>query len=104
MSNPSRRAFVVSVVAGGSAAFTASQVAAQAAPLSESDPTAVGLGYKADHTQVDKAKFPKYDASQMCSGCQLYQGKAADASGPCTLFGGKLVAGKGWCSAWLKKA
>ncbi|VTU14605.1 MULTISPECIES: high-potential iron-sulfur protein [unclassified Variovorax] len=105
MSNPSRRAFVMSVVTGGAALTAATQVAAQAAvPVAESDPQAVALGYKADTTKVDKAKFPKHEASQMCSGCQLFQGKPADASGPCTLFGGKLVAGKGWCSAWVKKA
>ncbi len=105
MSNPSRRAFVVSVMAG-STAFTASQVAAQAAApmLPETDPQATALGYKADTTKVDKAKFPKHEASQLCSGCQLYQAKPTDAAGPCTLFPGKQVAGKGWCSAWVKKA
>ena len=30
--------------------------------------------------------------------------KAADAAGGCPLFAGKQVAGKGWCSAWAKKA
>jgi hypothetical protein len=34
----------------------------------------------------------------------LYQGKAADKAGGCPLFAGKQVAGKGWCSAWAKKA
>ena len=28
----------------------------------------------------------------------------ADAAGGCPLFAGKQVAGKGWCSAWAKKA
>jgi len=102
MSNPSRRAFVLCVVASGSA-LTATQATAQAATVPETDPTAAALGYKADHTKVDKAKYPKYDPSQMCSNCMLFQGKPADASGPCTLFQGKLVAGQGWCSAWAKK-
>jgi hypothetical protein len=92
------------VVASGTA-LVASQASAQAAaPVAETDPQAVALGYKADTTKVDQAKFPKHDASQMCNGCQLYQGKPADASGPCALFAGKAVAGKGWCSAWIKKA
>ena len=103
MSNPSRRAFVMCVVASGTA-LTASQVAAQAAQVSETDPQATALGYKADNTKVDKAKFPKHEANQMCSGCQLYQGKAGDAAGPCQLFAGKAVSSKGWCSAWVKKA
>ncbi len=106
MSNPSRRTFVVSVMASG-AALTASQVAAQAAAapmLPENDPQATALGYKADTAKVDKAKFPKHEASQLCSNCQLYQAKPTDAAGPCALFPGKQVAGKGWCSAWVKKA
>ena len=52
MSNPSRRAFVMTVVAGGSA-LAAARVSAQAAPvLTEVDPQAVALGYRADATKV----------------------------------------------------
>jgi High potential iron-sulfur protein len=103
MSNPSRRTFVMCVVASGTA-LTASQVAAQTAQVAENDPQATALGYKADSTKVDKTKFPKHETTQVCSGCQLFQGKPTDATGPCQLFAGKLVTGKGWCSAWVKKA
>ncbi len=107
MSNPSRRAFVVmSVVAGGSA-LAATRVAAQAAAapvVTEADPQAAALGYKADTTKVDNAKQPRHTAAQMCNGCSFFQGKPADATAPCTLFAGKQVAGKGWCTAWAKKA
>ncbi|MEO7709359.1 MAG: high-potential iron-sulfur protein [Caldimonas sp.] len=107
MSNPSRRAFVMTVVAGGSA-LAASRVSAQAAApapvLSEADPQAVALGYKADNTKVDKAKYPQHAATQMCNGCNFFQGKPTDAMAPCQLFAGKQVAGKGWCTAWAKKA
>lgn len=105
MSNSSRRAFVLTVI-GGSTALAASRVAAQAAApvLAESDPQAVALGYKADNTKVDKAKYPQHAATQMCSGCNFFQGKATDAMAPCQLFAGKQVSGKGWCSAWAKKA
>jgi hypothetical protein len=105
MSNPSRRAFVVTVVAGTSA-LAASRVSAQAAApkLEESDPQAVALGYKADATKVDKAKYPQHAATQACNGCNFYQGKPTDAMAPCQLFAGKQVAGKGWCSAFAKKA
>ncbi|WP_420992189.1 high-potential iron-sulfur protein [Cupriavidus sp. 30B13] len=72
--------------------------------VDEKDPQAVGLGYKSDTTKVDKAKYPKHDATQHCGNCQLFQGKATDASGGCPLFAGKQVASKGWCSAWVKKA
>ena len=105
MSNPSRRAFVMAVVGSGSA-LAAARVSAQAgaAPvLSETDPQAVGLGYKADNTKVDAAKYPQHQAGQMCSGCNFFQGKATDAMAPCQLFAGKQVAGKGWCSAFVKK-
>ena len=70
----------------------------------EKDPTAQALGYLHDATKVDKAKFKQYAAGQTCANCQLYQGKPADAWAPCTIFPGKQVNGKGWCSAWVKKA
>lgn len=100
-----RRTFLIGV-AGAASALAASRFAfAQGGtPLSESDPQAQALGYKTDATKADKTKFPKYTAGQTCSTCQLYQGKPADATGPCPLFPGKVVASKGWCSAWVKKA
>ena len=33
-----------------------------------------------------------------------FSGKAGAADGPCSIFGGKLVNAKGWCTAWVKKA
>lgn len=105
MSNPSRRAFVMTVVAG-TTVIGASRVSAQAAApkLEESDPQAVALGYKSDATKVDKAKYPQHAAGQVCSGCNFFQGKPTDAMAPCQLFAGKQVSGKGWCSAYAKKA
>ena len=69
--------------------------------MSESDPTAIALNYKADAKQV---KSPKYVAGQLCKNCNFYQGAASAANAPCPLFGGKLVAGNGWCSGYAKKA
>lgn len=105
MSNTSRRAFVMSIVAGSSA-LAASRVDAQAAAakLEEADAQAVALGYKADASKVDKAKYPQHAATQVCSGCNFYQGKPSDPMAPCQLFAGKQVAGKGWCTAFAKKA
>jgi hypothetical protein len=99
-----RRVFVMSVAGCAGTLALARTAQAQAPMLAETDPQAMGLGYKADAGKVDKAKFPKYAAGQLCSNCTLYQGKAADAAGGCPLFAGKQVAGKGWCSAWVKKA
>ena len=98
-----RREFVINISLASSAVL-AGQAFAQAPMLSEADGQASALGYKADTTKVDDKKFPKHAATQLCSNCALYQGKAADAAGACPLFAGKQVAGKGWCSAWAKKA
>jgi High potential iron-sulfur protein len=100
-----RRSFMMTVAATGSALAAARAGAQTPAPvLAETDPQAVALGYKADTTKVDKTKFPQHTPAQVCSGCNFYQGKATDAMAPCTLFAGKQVAAKGWCSAWAKKA
>ncbi len=100
-----RRQFVVQLSVAGGAAVAGTRAFAQAGPLlPETDPQAVALGYKADTTKVDAKKYPKHEASQVCSNCSLYQGKPSDAAGGCTLFAGKQVAAKGWCSAWVKKA
>ena len=72
--------------------------------LDEKDAQAVALGYVADASKVDKDKYKTYVGGSMCSNCNLYQAKAGDATGPCTLFAGKNVAGPGWCSGWIKKA
>jgi len=98
-----RRTFVIQCAMGASALAAASMANAQAL-VAESDAAAAGLGYKADATKVDKAKFPKYAAGQNCANCALFQGKAGDAAGGCPLFAGKQVAAKGWCSAYAKKA
>ena len=100
-----RREFIVNCSFGaGAAALALSSTHASAqAMVAETDANAVNLGYKANAAQVDKAKFPKYAAGQVCTNCALYQGKATDKAGGCPLFGAKQVAGPGWCSAWVKK-
>ena len=97
-----RRVFMMQAVTAAGAALVIQEVTAQAM-VAENDPQAMGVGYKADASKVDKAKYPKYAAGQNCSSCALYQGKAGSASGGCGLFPGKQVAAKGWCSAWAKK-
>ncbi|MSQ71048.1 MAG: hypothetical protein EXR27_07130 [Betaproteobacteria bacterium] len=105
--NTGRRSFLRAgslAVVSAAIAGSAGNAAAQAVRLEEKDAQAQGLGYKHDATKVDKAKFPKYVAGQTCANCTLYQGKPADAWGACPLFQTKQVAGKGWCSAYVKKA
>jgi High potential iron-sulfur protein len=102
MTQPSsRRVFLMTLATSTAALGTAAQ--AQTV-LDEKDPQAVALGYVADAKRVDVKKFPKYAAGQLCSNCALYKGAASDKVGGCPLFGTKLVAGPGWCSAWAKKA
>jgi hypothetical protein len=100
----SRRAFIengailIATIGISEAAWSAS-----ATMLSESDPTAVALGYKANASTVDKAKFAQYASGQSCSSCALYQGTAGSSSGPCAIFAGKAVSATGWCSSYAKK-
>jgi len=96
----SRRQFIRIVPVAGAALLAGREALAQAR-LDENDAQAKALGYVADAT---KSKHAKYQKGQVCTNCQLFQGKAADAWGGCPLFAGKQVAGPGWCSAWAKKA
>lgn len=95
-----RRTFIITLVSFSSLLASSARGQAKA---DEKDPQSVALGYVADATKTDIKKYPKYAAGQICSNCSLYQGKASDAWGGCPLFAGKQVAGKGWCSAYVKK-
>jgi hypothetical protein len=101
----SRRAFVENSALMMIASTVISAVAWADSPpmLSESDPTATSLGYKASASTVDKTKFPQYAAGQACSACALYQGTAGSTSGPCPIFAGKAVSASGWCASFTKK-
>jgi hypothetical protein len=97
-----RRVFLLRVAVAGSA--LASSSGFTQTKLDEKDPQAVALGYVSDTAKADAKKFTQHTKDQKCSNCQQFQGKATDASAGCAIFGGKLVAGNGWCSAWVKKA
>lgn len=100
----SRRTFLITSIGVASTLALSRQAFADAPKVTESDPTAQALGYKADASKIDKAKFAKFAAGQQCSNCSFFQGKAGDAFGPCQMFAGKQVAAGGWCSAYNKKA
>lgn len=76
--------------------------------VSESEPLAQAMGYVTDATKVDTTKFPKRageaGANQFCYTCALYAGEADSESAPCSIFQNRLVAGKGWCNAWVAKS
>jgi hypothetical protein len=63
----------------------------------------VALGYVAVASRADTTRFKNHAAGQACSNCALYGGKPGDATGSCPLFAGRLVAGPGWCSGYVKK-
>jgi hypothetical protein len=69
--------------------------------VDENSAQAKSLNYRHDAKQV---KDPKRTPDQFCNNCQLYQAAPTDPWGPCAIFAGNLVAAKGWCSAWIKKA
>ncbi|MGF6507264.1 high-potential iron-sulfur protein [Paraburkholderia sp. 32] len=100
----SRRTFMITT-AGVASSLALSRLAFADSPkLSDTDSTAQALGYKSDATKVDKARYAKYAAGQICGNCTFYQGKPSDAFAACPMFGGKQVEGKGWCSAYSRKA
>lgn len=78
--------------------------AAEARQLDETDPTALALGYKKDTTQVDAARYPQHQDTQVCSKCRYFQAKGDTEWGPCTIFAGKgAVHSKGWCAAYAAR-
>ncbi|MBX3707719.1 MAG: high-potential iron-sulfur protein [Pseudomonadales bacterium] len=71
--------------------------------VSEDEPTAQALGYRHAASDVDQARFPRFQAGQNCANCNLFQ-PGADASwGGCPIFMGRLVNAAGWCNSWVPK-
>lgn len=75
---------------------------------------AAGINYQEDKSAV---KDPKLKAErqgvtfdkQFCDGCMLYSAPttcAGKAAGNCAMFAStkEMVAARGWCSSWSKKA
>lgn len=99
-----RRQFVTaaSVASVAVTAGIAPRVArASALPrVSEDDPTAKALNYVHDARSVDAAKR---NSSSFCNNCALFVGDTSDEWAKCSIFPGKVVAGEGWCNAWVVK-
>ena len=94
---------------GGALALSAIPIHLVAAEeVSESEPLAQAMGYRADASTVDTAKFPKRageaGANQFCHSCALFAGKADDETAPCSIFQNRPVRGAGWCNAWVAKS
>ena len=75
--------------------------------VTEDEALAQAMGYKLDASSVDTARFPKRagdtGATQFCYNCALYAGETDAEFAPCSIFQNRLVAGKGWCNAWVIK-
>lgn len=104
----SRRQFLQLAVFGAGAAALSTVLigkarAADLPHLTLDDATAKALGYVEDTTKVDAAKYPNHTPAQDCAACSFYQGTAGSEYGPCTLFPGKAVHSKGWCSGFVAK-
>jgi hypothetical protein len=98
----SRRTVVKGLALTTVAATLAVRQSAAAEPvkLSVKDPAAVALGYVEDAAQVDVKTYPAYVKGSTCENCLQLQGKSGDSYRPCSLFTGKVVSVKGWCSGW----
>ncbi|WP_439105600.1 high-potential iron-sulfur protein [Congregibacter sp.] len=105
MNNLNRRNFLKTSIAAGSGLLIARFSHAQEI-VTEDDGIAVAMGYAADHTTVDTAKWTKKagadGAQQQCTTCSLYQA-ADDEYGACPIFAGKRVHAAGWCNGWVPK-
>lgn len=106
--SPARRQFLqLAVFAAGTAAASSILVgkarAADLPHLTLDDATAKALGYVEDSSKVDAAKFPAHKPGQECDKCSFYQGAAGSEYAACTLFPGKAVHAKGWCSGFAAK-
>ena len=105
-----RRSFLkMGVKAGGSAlALSAIPIHLLAQDkVTEDEALAQAMGYVLDAAKTDTAKFPKRageaGAKQFCYNCALFACEADAEFAPCSIFQNRLVAGKGWCNAWVAK-
>lgn len=99
-----RRRFVKSAGAAAAVVSTGLGVPAAGARdlprVDESDPTAKALNYVHNARSVDAAKR---FSDRYCYNCALFAGGEGDEWAKCSIFPGKVVAGKGWCSVWAPK-
>lgn len=76
--------------------------------VNEADALPNALGYKHNVKDIDYKKYPKRKekakANEFCDNCALYT-KSNEGWGKCTMLANAgVVAAKGWCGSWSKKA
>jgi hypothetical protein len=99
----SRRTFIATIPVGIAAVAASRLAVAEPVRVPEDDPAAAAIGYRHNAAEVDVEKFPRYQAGQNCANCALYQGAADAEWAPCAVLGNRLVAGAGWCVAWVPR-
>lgn len=108
MQAQTRRVFMMQALAGSTALAVQRPVRAEdprpTEAVKETDPYPKSMGFRLRTADVDRAKFPRHEASQKCSECQLFSGKPGEELGPCSFFK-RLVPPDGWCRNFkVKKA
>jgi hypothetical protein len=98
-----RRTFIARSAGIALLAMAGREALSAPAQVEESEPSAQALGYRADASHVDRAKYPRFQDGQRCGNCQFYQGKPNDAGAQCALFGARQVSAAGWCNAYQAK-
>lgn len=96
----SRRKFVKSAAATALTTAGLGALPARADELpkvDEQSAMAKALNYVHDAQTVDAAqRF----SDRYCNNCALFAGDVEDEWAACSIFPDKVVAGRGWCSAW----
>jgi hypothetical protein len=106
--DPSRRAFLATaavtaaVAAIGLRPRSAHAADAKLPHLSEADPLAKSLGYQVNAHNVDRKKFPTYQAGDRCGKCRFFMGTPGQKVGyaGCQIFAGYSVDAQGWCASF----
>ena len=101
---PTRRKAINLIATSAVAAVVPASAKAEMQELSVNEPIAMALGYQPIAEDVDTTRFPKRagaeGAKQFCYNCSLYKAQT-DQLGTCSAIPNKLVAGPGWCNAWV---
>lgn len=104
---PSRRRFLIGAATAVAAVPFAAHLLSTAAYAQDKprlpldNPQAKALNYV---ETTEGLQHPSYKPGSYCNNCQFWPAAADVEWGPCTLFPNHVVAGKGWCSAWARKA
>jgi hypothetical protein len=99
-----RRVFLMAPVVAGTTALHTRTSHAALKNVEETEPKATAIGYRHDSTKVDKARYPKHDATQKCHNCLAWApDKPTDEWGECDLMSDRMVNRNGWCSSYKKR-